>query len=348
MSMKETMPKAELKWGELPFDYVRTDCHLVYSYRDGKWDAGEVVEGDQISLSIAATCLHYGQECFEGMKVYEAKDGRALAFRPHENAARMAYTAKKLLMAAPPDEIFVEGVERAVALNRRFIPPYGSGASLYVRPLLIGTTGTVGIKPSREFKLVVFVSPVGPYFKTGLKPVRLWVEAEVDRAAPGGVGDAKTGGNYAAGLRATWGARDRGYAEVLFLDARNKKYIDESGSSNFFAITKDGKYVTPKSPSILASITNKSLMEMARDMGMTVEQRPVDVAELPTFAEAGLIGTATIIAPVYAIQHGDKLIQYGGPNDVGPVSAKLREALLAVQTGDAPDPHGWTHEITLD
>jgi branched-chain amino acid aminotransferase len=346
--MKETMQKADLKWGELPFDYVRTDCHLVYSYRDGKWDAGEVVEGDQITLSIAATCLHYGQECFEGLKVHETSDGRACAFRPDENAARMVYTARKLLMAPPPPELFVDAVERVVALNRRFIPPYGSGASLYVRPLLIGTTGTVGIKPSREYKLLVFVSPVGPYFKTGLKPVRLWVETEVDRASPGGVGDAKTGGNYSAGLRATWGARDRGYAEVLFLDAPEKKYVNESGSSNFFAITRDGKYVTPKSPSILASITNKSLMQIAKDMGMAVEQRVVPVTELSSFAEAGLCGTATIIAPVYAIQHGDKLIQYCGPDQVGPVSTKLRETLVALQHGDAPDPHGWLHEIKLD
>jgi branched-chain amino acid aminotransferase len=346
--MKETMTKADLKWGELPFDYIRTDCHLEYYYRDGKWDAGTIVEDDRISISIASTCLHYGQECFEGMKVYETKDGRALAFRPEENARRMARTAQKIMMVAPPEDVFVEAVDRAVRLNRRFIPPYGSGASLYMRPLLIGVTGTVGIKPSREFAFVVFVTPVGPYFRTGLKPVKLWVEQEIDRAAPGGVGDAKTGGNYAAGIRATYAARDKGFSEALFLDARHKKFLDESGSSNFFAITKDGKYVTPASPSILPSITNKSLMELARDMGITVEQRPVDVAELPTFAETGLIGTATIITPVYAIQHGNKMIQYGSPNEVGPVSLKLRNALLALQTGDAPDPHGWTHEIDLD
>ncbi len=346
--MKETMQKADLKWSELPFDYVRTDCHVVYSYREGKWDAGEVVEGDEISLSIASTCLHYGQECFEGMKIYEARDGRAIAFRTDENARRMVYTAKKLLMVAPPEEIFIEAVDKVVRMNKRFIPPYGSGASLYVRPLLIGTTGTVGIKPSREFKFIVFVTPVGPYFRTGLKPVKLWVERDVDRASPGGVGDAKTGGNYAAGLRATWGARERGYAECLFLDAREKKYVNESGSSNFFAITKDGTYVTPKSPSILASITNKSLMQIAEDMGMKVERRVVEVTELPTFAEAGLIGTATIIAPVYAIQNGDKLIEYGGPDFIGPVGAKLRSALLAIQMGDAKDAHGWARSIELD
>lgn len=346
--MKDTMQKADLKWGELPFDYLRTDCHLEYSYRDGKWGQGNVVEDDKISISIAATSLHYGQQCFEGMKVYETRDGRALAFRPEENARRMIHTAKKLVMQAPPEEVFLEAVDRTVKLNRRFIPPYGSGASLYVRPLLIGVTGTVGIKPSREFLFVVLVTPVGPYFRTGLKPVKLWVEEHIDRAAPDGVGDAKTGGNYAAGLRATTAARDKGYAEVLFLDACDKKHIDESSSSNFFAISKDGHYVTPKSPSILASITNASLRQIAADMKIPVEHRAVDVAELPSFVEAGLTGTATIITPVYAIQHGKKLIQYGAPTNVGPVSQKLRDALLAVQTGDAPDPHGWTHEIALD
>jgi len=346
--MKETMTKADLKWGDLPFDYIRTDCHLEYYYRDGKWDTGTVVEDDKISISVASTCLHYGQECFEGMKVYEAKDGRALAFRPEENARRMAHTAQKIMMAVPPEELFVDAVDRAVKLNRRFIPPYGSGASLYIRPLLIGITGTVGIKPSREYLFVVLVTPVGPYFRTGLKPVKVMVEEIVDRAAPGGVGDAKTGGNYAAGIRATYAAREKGFSEVLFLDARTKRYIDESSSSNFFAVSKDGKYVTPKSPSILPSITNASLMELAKDMGIPVERRPVEVAELPSFAEAGLAGTATIITPVYAIQHGNKLVQYGAPTDVGPVSLKLRNALLELQMGDAPDPHGWTHEIELD
>ncbi|HEX6790161.1 MAG TPA: branched-chain amino acid aminotransferase [Candidatus Krumholzibacteria bacterium] len=346
--MKETMAKADLKWGDLPFDYVRTDCHLEYNYRDGKWDEGTVVEDDRISISMASTCLHYGQECFEGMKVYETRDGRALAFRPDQNARRMIDTAKKIMMVAPPEDLFVEGVDRAVKLNRRFVPPFGSGASLYIRPLLIGVTGTVGIKPSREYMFVVFVTPVGPYFRSGLKPVKVKIEEVVDRAAPLGVGDAKTGGNYAAGMRATYGARQEGFSEVLFLDSKTHRYIDESSSSNFFAITRDGTYVTPESPSILPSVTNKSLMELAKDMGITVERRPIEAKELPNFVEAGLIGTATIITPVGSIQHGNKLIQYGSPNEVGPVSLKLRDALLALQTGEAPDPHGWTHEIDLD
>jgi branched-chain amino acid aminotransferase len=346
--MKETMSKADLKWGELPFDYIRTDCHLEYYYRDGKWDAGTVVEDDKLSISLASTCLHYGQECFEGMKVYETRAGRAVSFRPEQNARRMAHSAAKIMMVAPPEDMFIEAVDRTVKLNRRFVPPYGSGASLYVRPLLIGITGTVGIKPSREYLFCVFVTPVGPYFRSGLKPVKVMVEEVVDRAAPGGIGDAKTGGNYAAGIRATYGAREKGFSEVLFLDARTKRFVDESGSSNFFAITHEGTYVTPESPSILDSITNKSLIELAQDMGIKVERRPVEVAELPNFAEAGLIGTATIITPVYAIQHGRKLIQYGSPTEVGPMSMKLRDALLSLQMGDAPDPHGWTHDIELD
>lgn len=346
--MKDTMAKADLKWGELPFDYIKTDCHLEYNFQDGKWDAGSVVEDDKISISLASTCLHYGQECFEGMKVYETRDGRALAFRPEENARRMASTARKIMMIAPSEELFIEACDRAVKLNRRFIPPYGSGASLYIRPLLIGVTGTVGIKPSREYMFVVFVTPVGPYFRSGLKPVKVMVEEHVDRAAPEGIGDAKTGGNYAAGIRATWAAREKGFSEVLFLDARTKRLVDESGSSNFFAITRDGTYVTPKSPSILESVTNKSLIDLAKEMGIKVERRPVEVSELPNFVEAGLVGTATIITPVSAIQHGNKLIQYGSPNEVGPVSLKLRDALLNLQTGDTPDTHGWTHEIELD
>ena len=346
--MKETMAKADLKWGDLPFDYVRTDCHLEYNYRDGKWDEGTVVEDDRISISMASTCLHYGQECFEGMKVYETRDGRALAFRPDQNARRMIATAKKIMMVAPPEELFIEGVDRTVKLNRRFVPPFGSGASLYIRPMLIGTTGTVGIKPSREYMFVVFVTPVGPYFRSGVKPVKVKIEEDVDRAAPLGVGNAKTGGNYAAGMRATYGARQEGFSEVLFLDAKSHRFIDESSSSNFFAITRDGTYVTPDSPSILPSVTNASLIELAKDMGIKVERRPIEVKELPNFVEAGLIGTATIITPVGSIQHGNKLIQYGSPNEVGPVSLKLSDALLALQTGEAPDPHGWTHEIDLD
>ncbi len=319
--MKETMQKADLKWGELPFDYVRTDCHVEYSYRDGKWDAGRSRRGrqNQVEHRRDVPPLRGGMfRRHEGVRI----QGRPCYSRSVRKRTGTAWHDGKKAAhgGASGQKHSSRRSTGSSGLNRRFVPPYGSGASLYVRPLLIGTTGTVGIKPSREFKLVVFVTPVGPYFRSGLKPVKLWVERDVDRASPGGVGDAKTGGNYAAGLRATWGARENGYAEVLFLDAREKKYVNESGSSNFYGITKDGKYVTPKSPSILASITNKSLMELAKDLGIPVEQRVVPVTELPSFVEAGLVGTATIITPVYAIQDGDRLIEYGPPTQVGPVS----------------------------
>lgn len=346
--MKDIMDRVELNWRDLPFDYVRTDCHLEYNFKDGKWDGGVVVEDDKLNISIAATGLHYGQECFEGLKAYETKDGRVLVFRPDENGKRMIRTAKKVLMEAPPVELFVEAVDRVVQLNKRFIPPYGSGASLYIRPLLLGVTGTVGIKPSREYMFVVFATPVGPYFKGGLKPIKLKVEEDVDRAAPGGVGDAKLGGNYAAGLRASYGARADGFSEVLYLDAKEKHYIDESGAANFFGITKDGVYVTPESPSILPSITNKSLVQLAKDEGMKVERRPVHVEELFEFVEAGLVGTAAIIAPVGSITYRDKVISYPTGEGIGPMSKRLYDRLTGIQAGDVEDTHEWTREISID
>lgn len=346
--MKDIVDKVDLNWGELPFDYMKTDAHIEYRFDGEKWDEGSAVEDDHISISMASTCLHYGQECFEGIKVFETKDGRALTFRPVENARRMQRTADKVLMVAPPEEMFVEAVERVVKLNARFIPPYGSGASLYIRPLLIGVTGTIGIKASKEYLFVVFATPVGPYFPTGLKPVKLWIEEEIDRAAPNGVGDAKLGGNYAAGLRAAAAAKARGFAEALYLDAREKKYIDELGAANFFAITKDGKYVTPSSPSILLSVTNNSLQQIARDLDIPVEHRPVEVSELGDFAETGCVGTAAIITPVESIQYRDKTFVYSGPDEVGPITKQLYDTLTGIQSGDIEDQHGWTHEIALD
>ena len=343
------MEKVDLNWSELPFDYIKTDCHLEYRFSDGKWDAGKVVEDDQISISISSTCLHYGQECFEGTKVFETKDGRALAFRTEDNARRMQRTAEKIMMAPFPAKMFVEAVDKLVKLNRRWIPPHGSGASLYVRPLLIGVTGTIGIKPSREYIFVVFCTPVGPYFKNGLKPIRLRVEEEIDRAAPNGVGDVKAGGNYASGLRATDAAKQDGFDEVLYLDPKEKKYVDESGSSNFFCITSDGRYVTPRSSSILASITNNSLMTMARDMGITVEQRPLHIEELYDFREAGCVGTAAIITPVGSITyHGQEVRYLEDGKDIGDVTKKLYDQLTGIQSGDVEDPYGWTREIQLD
>lgn len=342
------MDRVELNWGELPFDYVETDCHLVYRYRDGGWDEGEVVEGSEVTIPIASTCLHYGQECFEGMKAFETKDGRVLTFRPDQNATRMKNTAERLMMPALSEDDFVAAIDKVVGLNRRFIPPYGSGASLYIRPLLMGITGTVGIKPSREYMFLVFVTPVGPYFKSGLKPIKLRVEEEFDRAAPNGLGHVKASGNYAAGLMPSFQAKSEGYDEVLYLDPREKNYIDESGAANFFAITKDNVFVTPRSESILPSVTNASIMQLARDLGMTVERRPIHVEELFEFAEAGAVGTAAIIAPVERINYRGKDIVYLDGQDIGPQSKKLYDRLTGIQCGDVEDTHGWTRAVPLD
>jgi branched-chain amino acid aminotransferase len=343
------MEKVKLDWGTLPFDFISTNGHLEYLYQDGKWDDGRVVEEDTVNLHISSTCLHYGQEAFEGLKVFETRDGRALCFRPDENAKRMRRTAEKIYLQPFPEDKFIEAIRRITAMNREYIPPHGSGAALYVRPLLIGITGTIGVKPSTEYMFLIFCTPVGPYFKSGLTPVKLMVEETVDRSAPLGVGDVKVGGNYAAGLRASARAKKNGFDEVLYLDAKEKKYIDESGATNFFGITKDGKYVTPGSETILPSITNMSIKQIARDMGITVEERDIPVEELPKFAEAGCCGTAAIITPVEAISWRNEMIQYLQPGEVcGPVSKKLYDQLTGIQAGDVEDKYGWVHELKLD
>ncbi len=342
------MEKADLNWQELPFAYMKTDCHLEYRFADGRWDDGEIIEDDNITLNMAATGLHYGQQCFEGAKVFENQDGQSLAFRIEENANRMVRSAEKVWMQSFPPDKFIEAVFKLVNLNRRFIPPYGSGASLYIRPLLLGTSGIIGVKPSLEYRFVMFCTPVGPYFKTGLKPIKLIVEEEFDRAAPAGVGDVKVGGNYAAGLRASIRAQQAGYTEVLYLDALKKEYIDESGPANFFGITQDNKYITPASPSILPSITNKSLMTLAADMGFTVERRPVHVDELHSLKEAGCCGTAAVITPVKSITYRDKTITYCETDEVGPVCSALYKKLTSIQNGTDEDKYEWTREIPLD
>ncbi len=338
------MDRADLDFANLPFAYLKTDANIRYWFRDGRWSEGELTSDDTITLHMASTCLHYGQEIFEGLKVFERPDGRIQTFRLDENARRLQRSARKLLMEEVPVDLFKEAVHRVVRANRRFVPPYGSGASLYVRPLLLGASAEVGVKPSREYLFLVFVTPVGPYYKAGFQPVRLIVEEEIDRAAPGGVGDVKCGGNYAAGMRATMAAKEKGYAEVLYLDAREKKYIDESGSSNFFAIRGD-TYLTPTSPSILPSITNKSVQQLARDMGMAVEPRPIAVDELGTFDEAGCLGTAAVITPVESITYRGTEYVYGTRGRAGPVTTRLYEQLTAIQWGEAEDPYGWTEII---
>jgi branched-chain amino acid aminotransferase len=331
-----------IDWSNLSFGYMKTDYNVRSYYRDGKWGEPQLETSEYINLHMAATCLHYGQEVFEGQKAFMGKDGKIRIFRVRDNALRMQSSARGILMAEPPVELFEEMVLTAVKKNRRFVPPYESGASLYIRPLLIGTSAQVGVRPAKEYLLIVFVTPVGPYFKEGFKPTPMVILREYDRAAPLGTGRYKVGGNYAASLAADEKAHKMGYSAVLYLDAKEKKYIDECGPANFFGI-KNNSYITPESTSILPSITNKSLMQLAKDMGMKVEQRRVPVEELATFEEAGACGTAAVISPISRIDDLDenKTYVFCKDDSPGPVCEKLYHKLRAIQYGDEPDPYGW-------
>ncbi|MFO7873704.1 MAG: branched-chain amino acid aminotransferase [Bacteroidales bacterium] len=331
-----------IDWGNLPFGYYPTDYNVRCYYRNGEWGEIETSSSPLINIHMASTCLHYGQEAFEGMKAYRGKDNRIRLFRWEENARRMQRSADGILMAKVPEERFHEMVTRAVKLNENYVPPYGHGAALYIRPLLIGTGVEIGVKPAKEYLFMVFVGPVGPYFKEGFNPVTMQIVRDYDRAAPQGTGHIKVGGNYAGSLRASERAKAEGYASVLFLEAKEKKFIDEAGPANFFGV-KDNTYITPKSDSILPSITNMSLMQIAKDMGMKVEQREVPVEELETFEEAGACGTAAIIAPIGKIVERDtgKTYTFSKDGKAGPVCKKLFKQLQDIQYGEIKDPYGW-------
>jgi len=328
-----------INWSELPFGYMKTDYNLRCYYRDGKWGEIEVCSSEYIPVHMAATALHYGQQSFEGLKAFMGKDGKVRLFRSEENAKRMQRSAKGILMAQPTLELFKEMTHKVINLNRKYIPPYGTGASLYIRPLLFGSGPQVGVKPADEYMLLFFVTPVGPYFKEGFSPVSMLVTREFDRAAPLGTGRYKVGGNYAASLTSIEKAHDGGFANVLYLDAKEKKYIDECGPANFFAI-KDNTYVTPKSDSILPSITNMSLLTLADDMGMKTERRPIVLEELDSFEEAGACGTAAVISPIKSIYDDDNKKEYTFKSP-GDISFKLYEKLIAIQNGDDEDKFGW-------
>ena len=331
-----------LDWKNLPFGYLKTDYNIRSVYKDGKWGKLEVSTSEYIDIHIAATGLHYGQEAFEGLKAYMGKDGKIRLFRWEENAKRLILSADGIKMARVPVEMFRESIFQVVKLNKRFIPPYGSGATLYIRPLLYGSGAEVGVKPSSEYTFIVFVTPVGPYFKNGFKPVNVVICRDVDRAAPKGTGIYKVGGNYAASLRADVAAKENGYVTSIFLDAKEKKYIDECGPANFFGI-KDNTYITPKSESILDSITNKSLIDVAKSLGIKTERRQVPIEELSEFTETGECGTAAVITPIGKIVDPDKNIiyEYCKDGNAGPVTQKLYNKLIAIQMGDAPDEFGW-------
>ena len=333
---------SELDWKNLSFSYLKTDYNIRCYYRDGKWGELEVSSSEMLDIHMAATCLHYGQEAFEGLKAFKGKDGKIRIFRLEENARRMINSAHGILMAPVPEEIFINAVKKAVELNRRFVPPYESGASLYIRPLLIGSGPKVGVAPADEFLFLVFVTPVGPYFKEGFKLTNVAVMREYDRAAPLGTGNIKVGGNYAASLKAGKIAKGKGYSAVLYLDSREKKFVDECGPANFFGI-KNNTYVTPESRSILPSITNNSLIQLAQDMGLKTERRPIPFEELSTFEEVGQCGTAAVISPVGHIDDMDnnQSFTYTKDGNPGPISTKLYNKLRAIQYGDEPDTHGW-------
>ncbi len=333
---------AEIDWGNLSFGYTKTKYNVRTYYRDGKWGALEVSSEETINIHIAATALHYGQEAFEGLKAFRGKDGKIRVFRWEENAKRMQKSAEAILMQEVPSDLFKKAMVKVINLNKEFIPPYGTGSSLYLRPLLIGSGPQVGVKPAEEYLFMIFVTPVGPYFKEGFNPVDVEIVRDYDRAAPNGTGHVKVGGNYAASLRAGVRAHDEGYAASLFLDSKTKTYIDEAGPANFFGI-KDNKYITPDSSSILPSITNMSLRDLAADMGMTVERRHIAVDELESFEEVGACGTAAVISPIKRIhdRNTDKDYFYCKDGKAGPISTKLYKTLQGIQMGEIEDKFGW-------
>ncbi|HQJ06662.1 MAG TPA: branched-chain amino acid aminotransferase [Spirochaetota bacterium] len=341
--------RADLDFANLDFSYRKVNANIRYYYRNGKWDGGTLTDEEYFPLHIAATCVHYGQAIFEGLKVYETKNGDVVAFRPIENQKRMVKSAEKLFMARITEEIFLEALDRVVNANKEFVPPYGSGASLYIRPLLIGISPHIGVKPSEDYLFMILVTPVGPYFKGGFKPVKMLVVEDLDRAAPFGLGDVKAAGNYAAGLRGYFRAKENNFTDVIYLDAKERKYMDESGPANFIAIMKDGTYTTPQSSSVLPSITNMSLRTIAKDdFGWKTEQRSVAIDEITNFSEAGCCGTAAVITPVGEIRYRDKdykLFDQG--RTAGPKVTQLYERLVKIQLGEVEDTRGWLRKIEI-
>ena len=339
---------AELDWGRLGFAYVPTEYRYVSRYKDGAWDEGALVTDANITLSECACVFQYCQACFEGLKAFRTKDGDVVCFRPDQNAKRMVDSAKRLVMPPFPEDRFVDAVKQLVLANKDMVPPYGTGASLYIRPFMIGTNPVIGVKPATEFEFRMFCTPVGAYFKGGATPVAVKV-SDFDRAAPHGTGHIKAGLNYAMSLYQTELAHHEGYAENLYLDPATRTKVEETGGANFIFITKDGKVVTPKSKSdsILPSVTRRSLMVVAEDiLGMEVEQRMVAFEEVPEFVECGLCGTAAVISPVGKINdHGKEIAFASGMEEMGPTIKKLYDTLTGIQMGTVEAPEGWIHEI---
>ncbi|MBD3304980.1 branched-chain amino acid aminotransferase [candidate division KSB3 bacterium] len=340
------MQNVDLDWGNIGFLYRKTDYRYLAYWKDGQWEAGRLDEGNQVTISEGSTILHYGQGCFEGLKAQTAPDGRVLIFRPDQNAKRMNHSGQYILMPPIPEEMFVDACVQVVKANLRWVPPYGSGASLYIRPYMVGIGDNLGLKPAPEYLFSIFVCPVGPYFKAGFAPIHL-TTTEYDRAAPIGTGAYKVGGNYAASAMPHKLAAEAGYTDCIYLDPKTHRYIDEVGTSNFFGITHDKTFVTPKSPSILPSITKYSLMHLAEHyLGLKVEERPVAIDQLDELAEAGACGTAAVITPIGSITHNASTHTfYADGKEAGPVTKQLYETLTAIQRGEQDAPEGWLLEV---
>ena len=340
------MAKKDIDWSNLGFGYVKTDKRFVANYKDGAWDDGVITDDDKVVISECAGVLQYSQSCFEGMKAYTTENGHTVIFRPDMNASRMADSCRRLEMPVFPEDKFVEAIAETVRANEDWVPPYGSGASLYIRPYMFGSNPVIGVKPADEYQFRVLTTPVGPYFKGGAKPITIKV-SDFDRAAPHGTGHIKAGLNYAMSLHAIMTAHEEGYAENMYLDPATRTKVEETGGANFIFITKDGKFVTPKSNSILPSITRRSLMVVAKEyLGLEVEEREVLFDEVKDFAECGLCGTAAVISPVGKINdHGKEICFPSGMEKMGPTIQKLYDTLTGIQMGKIEAPKGWIYTI---
>jgi branched-chain-amino-acid transaminase len=340
------MEKKNLDWSNLGFGYMKTDKRFVANFKDGAWDDGVITEDDKVVISECAGVLQYAQTCFEGMKAYTTQDGHVVIFRPDMNAERMANSCRRLEMPVYPEDKFVEAVAKTVKANDAWVPPFGSGASLYIRPYMFGSNPVIGVKPADEYQFRILVTPVGPYFKGGAKPLTIKV-SDFDRAAPHGTGHIKAGLNYAMSLHAIVTAHEEGYAENMYLDPATRTKVEETGGANFIFVTKDGKVVTPKSDSILPSITRRSLIHVAKEyLGLEVEEREVLFDEVKDFAECGLCGTAAVISPVGKIvNHGEEICLPSGMEKMGPTIQKLYDTLTGIQMGKIEAPKGWIYTI---
>ena len=339
------MSQQSINWETLGFDYIKTDLRYLSVWKDGDWQEGTLTEDNQLHISEGSTALHYGQQCFEGLKAYRCKDGSINLFRPDQNAQRMQRSCSRLLMPHVPTEMFIEACRQVVKANEKFIPPYGTGGALYLRPFVIGVGDNIGVRTAPEFIFSVFCIPVGAYFKGGMKPNN-FVISGYDRAAPNGTGAAKVGGNYAASLMPGSEAKKHHFADCIYLDPQTHTKIEEVGSANFFAITANNEFITPKSPSVLPGITRLSLIELAQNrLGLTVVEGDVFIDKLDAFTEAGACGTAAVITPIGGIQYKDHLHVFHSETEVGPVTRKLYNELTGVQSGDVEPPAGWIVKV---